>query len=109
MMKIDIAQLEFINHKLREIALAIEEKYGEQTVTSLYRIDDNGVHGTLPLRGMDLRCHDTTTGSVIESFVNGNWEYDPSRPEKHCCMFHSVGQGWHLHLQVHPKTVKRFE
>jgi hypothetical protein len=55
-MQIDLKQLEFIDPKLREIALAVEDEFGEQVITSLYRIDDAGVHGTLPLRGIDLRC-----------------------------------------------------
>jgi len=56
-MKIDLVQLEFITPLLREIALAIEERFGEKTITSLYRIGDTGVHGTMPLSGMDLRCN----------------------------------------------------
>ena len=106
-MKIDLAQLEFINPLLREITLAVEERFGEKTITSLYRIGDKGVHGTLPLCGLDLRCPSQGHGQEVEKWVNANWIYDPSRPEKKCCIFHNVGNGWHLHLQVHSKTRKR--
>lgn len=106
-MKIDLNQLEFINPILREMAISVEENFGvEFCVTSLYRIDDPGVHGTLPLRGLDLRCHDPFTGEAVETYVNAIYEYDPDRPSKKCCMYHDAGQGgFHLHLQVHPKTV----
>lgn len=103
-MKIDIKQLEFIDLNLRNIVLDVEKEFGEQTVTSLYRIGDKGVHGTLKLRGIDTRCHDSELGKNIEKYVNNKWQYDPIRPHKKCCMFHDVGQGKHLHFQTHPNT-----
>ena len=106
-MKLDLAQLEFINPLLRDLALAVEERFGEKTITSLYRIGDTGVHGMLPLRGLDFRCTSQIHGKEVETWVNDIWSYDSSRPEKKCCLFHNVGNGWHLHLQVHPKTVRR--
>ena len=105
-MKIDIGQLDFIEPKLRELAQLVEQATGlEFTVTSLYRINDSGVHGQLPLRGIDLRCKDQSIGLLVQSMVNQHWIYDPDRPDMKCCMFHDVGQGAHLHLQVHPNTV----
>jgi len=104
-MKIDIAQLEFIEKNLRFIALEIENHFGvEFTVTSLFRIDDKGVHGTLPLRAIDLRCRDSKMGLLIVQYVNSHWIYDSKRPRKVCCVFHNAGSGFHLHLQTHPKT-----
>ena len=79
----------------------------EFTITSLYRINDNGVHGTLPLRGIDLRCRESDFGKLIEDYVNNKWIYDPDRPDMKCCIFHDIGQGAHIHLQVHNKTRKR--
>lgn len=105
-MKIDIKQLEFIDPILREIALSVEEEFGEQTVTSLYRIGGKGVHSVLPLRGLDHRCRDKREGDKIAAFVNKKWKYDPKRPNKVCCMCHDVGKGIHLHYQVHPNTVR---
>lgn len=106
-MKIDIAQLEFIDSRLRKIVTDIEATTGfEFTITSLYRIGDDGVHGTLPLRGMDLRCRDKVIGEMIENEINSRYKYDPSRPSMSCCMYHDIGLGAHLHIQVHPNTVE---
>lgn len=104
-MKIDLSQLEFINPILREMALSVEGHFGvEFTVTSLYRIDDNGVHGQLPLRGIDLSCHDRDLGESVENYVNSIYQYDPNRLSKKCCMYHDAGSGHHIHLQVHQNT-----
>ena len=107
-MKLDLNQLEFIEPKLRGMALDVESHFDvEFTITSIYRIGDNGVHGTLPLRGLDLRCRNDDFGHLIQSYVNEKWVYDPDRPHKDCCMYHDTGLGKHIHLQVHPKTRKR--
>jgi len=104
-MRIDIEQIEFVDRNLRDILLWIEDRTEEeQTITSLYRIDDPGVHGSLPLRGTDLRCRDISKGRVIREMVNSRWQYDHSRPEKKCCVLHGEGYNLHLHLQVHPNT-----
>jgi len=59
-MKINIGQLEFIDKTLRHILVELEHQVGvEFIITSLYRIGDNGVHGTLPLRGIDLRSRNS--------------------------------------------------
>ena len=105
-MKIDLMQLEFIDIKLRKLALAVEERFGEKIITSLFRIGDKGVHGTLPLRGLDFRCKASQHGEEVENWVNSHWQYDPDRPTKKCCKFHKnrSNDGYHLHLQVHPNT-----
>jgi hypothetical protein len=107
--KLDIAQLEFIEPKLREIALDVEKTFGvEFTITSLYRINNNGVHGTLPLRGIDLRCRNDHLGHAVEDYVNDKWEYNGTSG-KNCCLYHQnrKGGGKHIHLQVHPNTRER--
>ena len=104
-MKIDLAQLEFINPLLRKIVIAEEKQFHDEwVITSLYRINDSGVHGQLPLRGIDVRCTDSEKGKYIEDSVNSRWSYDPNRPWMKVCMFHDVGQGEHLHFQVHHNT-----
>ena len=105
-MKIDFVQLEFIDPKLREIMSFIGASTGiEFTITSLYRIDDDGPHGTLPLRAVDLRCRNSTIGKNIEGIVNGRYIYDPNRSWLKCAFYHDAGSGAHIHLQVHPNTV----
>jgi len=109
-MKVDIMQLEFIDKTLRiianEIDILCEE---ERTVTSLFRMVDPGVHGQLPLRGIDLRQrkHDEGLGTKILASVNEKWQYDPKRPEIMCAKIHGVGLHRHIHLQTHPNTVLR--
>jgi len=101
-------QLEFIDLKLRHMAIETESSFRvEFEITSLYRIGDNGVHGQLPLRGLDFGCRHEAIGKAVEGYVNSYWQYDPSRPEKVCCMYHKTKTGqYHLHLQVHPNTVR---
>jgi len=106
-MRIDLEQLEFIDKNLRIIALEIEEQFGEKVITSLYRIDDSGVHGQLPLRGIDLRCRTGAHGIEVSNYVNDRWVYDSSRPKKLCAMCHNVGKGQHIHLQTHFNTRRR--
>ena len=104
-MEIDIHQLEFIDRKLRDMALWIEEKTGlEFTVTSIYRIDGGGVHSALPVRGLDLRCRSNDIGLSIEAMINKSWIYDPKRSNLKCCLLHGDGANLHFHLQVHPNT-----
>ncbi len=108
-MKVDIAQLEFIDKKLRNILVWAEKNTGfEYIITSLYRINDTGVHGTLPLRGTDLRCRNREIGREIEKLINEKWSYDFTRPEKECAFLHGTGANLHLHIQVHPNTRGRF-
>lgn len=107
-MKIDIWQLEFIDKTLRDILVWVESQTGmEFTITSLYRMNDNGVHGQLPLRGTDLRCRDITVGEEVESLINRAWVYDHNRPVKTCAFLHGSGSNLHLHIQTHPNTMMR--
>lgn len=104
-MKIDIGQLDFIDKNLRLLAIWVEKKTGlEFTVTSIYRIDNDGVHGTLPVRGLDFRCRSLEIGISIEAMINKFWIYDPNRTGKKCCYLHGSESNLHFHLQVHPNT-----
>lgn len=107
-MKADIMQMEFIDKRLRIMGVEAEENTGfEFTLTSLYRIGDTGVHGQLPLRGMDLRCRSIRLGEQLEQMINEEWIYDPSRPDMKCAILHGEGANLHIHLQVHPNTRRR--
>jgi hypothetical protein len=104
-MKSDIAQLEYVDEKLRKMITWLEESTGlEFTETSRFRMNDDGVHGALPVRGLDLRCRSLEIGIAIESYVNKYWSYDPERPGKKCCFLHGHDSNLHFHLQVHPNT-----
>ncbi len=107
-MNIDLDQLEFVHPTMRKLAAWLQDVTGLTfTITSIYRTTGTGVHTTLPVRGLDLSCRLESLGKLIAAEVNSNWAYDPDRPEMECCIFHDVGQGPHLHLQVHPSTTRR--
>lgn len=104
-MKSDIIQLEYVDEKLRKMVIWLEESTGfELTETSRYRMNDDGVHGQLPVRGIDLRCRNYEIGAAIERHINRYWVYDEPRPAMKCCVLHGKGLNLHLHLQVHPNT-----
>ena len=107
MFLIDIEQLKFLHDTQRAVLKWISSRYGMCfVITSLYRIDDPGVHGTLPCRGTDLRCHSDKVGQQIKDDVNAHWKYDPQRPNKKVARCHGpeVGSPLHLHIQSHPRT-----
>jgi hypothetical protein len=107
-MKLDIAQLEFIDINLRLMVVWLENETGlEFTGTSLYRIGDDGVHGTLPLRGVDLRARNIETGQSVVKLINDNWTYDTKRPDFKCAVLHGKGANLHIHLQSHQNTTKK--
>lgn len=104
---IDIPQLEFIYYKQRAVLAWIDAKYGVYfVITSLYRMEDDGVHGIIPLRGTDLRCHSAEIGMVMKNDINAHWKYDPQRPTKKVCRSHGpeINRPLHLHIQTHPRT-----
>lgn len=111
MMKIDYKQMEFLSPLLRGLLKSAEDIAYHQgsprpTITSLYRIGDKGVHGTLPLRGADLRCRNKAAGERFVDKINQEWQYDPARPKMKCAILHGTGYNMHIHLQVHPNTIK---
>jgi hypothetical protein len=105
-MRVDFKQQKYRHPKLRKLLAWLEKETGfEFTETSGYRKGDKGVHGVG--RGSDLRCRDASLGKNIEALINGEWQYDPKRPDLKCCILHGEGANLHLHIQVHPNTIKR--
>lgn len=101
-----IKDLDILNldPNLQAVVLAVEDRFGLDIVTSAFRPGDKGVHGQMPLRGLDLRCRDKLVGNHVAGWVNRRWQYDPDRPEKMCAMCHDTGRGLHLHFQSHSRT-----
>ena len=85
--------------------LRVRYHTGQLVITSAYRKDDQGVHGTIPLRGFDLRSYIFENPKAICDDINMNWIYDPKRPEMKACLLHDIGKGIHFHVQVHPNTL----
>lgn len=107
-MRIDIGQLKFIDLTLRDMVDWIEKSTGlEFTITSIYRDGDPGVHGTMPVRGIDLRMRNMFIGKEIERTINDEYIYDDNRPDLKCAILHGEGANLHLHLQTHPNTKVR--
>ena len=42
---------------LQEFLIWFRKTFGEPFITSAFREGDSGVHGTIPLRGLDLRSY----------------------------------------------------
>lgn len=100
--------------------------------TSGYRAGDEGVHGTVPGRGLDGRGWNLWNPKQLCEKVNEKWVYDPSRPDMKCAIYHAycshckkehrwdysdrctecgtyMKGEWHIHLQVHQKTKMKGE
>lgn len=100
----DTIQMEFIHPILRRLLDDIEIKFGRQVITSLSRIDDPGVHGALPLRGIDLRARAVDKALEVIGWINKYWKYDPKRPRIKVALAHGKGDNFHIHLQVSDNT-----
>lgn len=96
----------YYHDKLIDLIKWIVNKKEEVVITSGKRVGDKGVHGTAPVRGIDIRSYIYTNPAEICTYINRHWSYDPKRPEMKCAIFHDVGKGKHIHLQVHPNTEK---
>lgn len=73
-------------------------------VTDFFRKGSRGVHGTDPVRGLDIRSSIYADPRAVEFEVNENWVYDNTRPDKQVALYHNAGTGFHFHIQVHPLT-----
>ena len=93
---------------LIELVLDIYSVASEIVITEGWR-ENGGVHSTDPCRGIDLRSwiYSAQRLKEIQEYINSKWIYDPKRPTMECIILHDVGNGQHLHCQVHPNTVKR--
>ncbi len=100
----DTTQMEFIHPLMRELLDDIEKRFGVQVITSLSRMRDPGVHGTFPLRGVDLRAWDVSKAKKLVRWVNKHWMYDLERPGLKVAQNHGEGTNYHTHLQVHNNT-----
>ena len=103
-----LRELMFATFDAKLVALATWciSKWPTFRITSGYREGDPGVHGQIPCRGLDVSSKWASDPLGTAKEVNAAWQYDPSRPEKLCCLYHKTEKGeWHFHLQVHPKTV----
>lgn len=101
-----------LQYVVMDLAIYTKLKWDKQIViTSIFREIVEGkklsVHNFW--RGCDVRSRNFTKEQIddIVSYINGRWEYDPSRKFLHVIQYHNVGLGYHFHIQVHKKTIFR--
>ena len=96
---------------LIDIICYVAETYGF-VLTESYRdkLHPNDLHGTLPVRAIDLRewCYPAGQAQAIADDINKRWIYDSQRPEKVCARVHAnrKTKGRHFHIQIHGSTIK---
>ena len=103
--KVLIGMLDVPFHsKLIALTVWVVVRIHDTVFTSAYRKDDPGVHGQKPCRGLDVRSYTMDNPQAVVDDINKYWIYDPKRPQFKCAILHDVGQGQHIHLQVHDRT-----
>jgi len=93
--------------KLVDILMWLLDHVDDIVITESWRPKKhpNDLHGTRPVRAVDLRSWIYPEPGRIALLINEAWEYDPERPGKHCCVYHAGSSGTlHFHIQVHPNT-----
>jgi len=97
--------------KLVQVMCWIIDHFDDATLTESFRfqLHSNDLHGTKPVRAIDLRSWIYEDAKKIVRLINETWEYDFERPHKLISIYHKnrKGNGYHLHIQVHPNTRKR--
>ena len=85
----------------------IVENFRDVTITEGWREGGpKDVHCTDPLRAFDMRSWVFPEPEFVETKINRAWIYDKKRPLMQVANLHDSGQGIHLHIQIHPNTVK---
>ena len=94
--------------KLVDLVKWVCVRYSEAILTGGYEERSYpSVHSMVPYRGMDMRSTVFRDPQAVADDINRHWEYDPARPDKKCAIYHDVGRGAHLHLQVHNNTKRK--
>lgn len=93
---------------LIDIVSDVADKFGI-VITEAYRDQKhpNDLHGTYPVRAIDLRSWIYELPEIVENYINNKWIYDPKRSAMKVAILHDSGQGVHFHIQVYPNTCKR--
>jgi hypothetical protein len=81
-------------------------RYSQTMITCAYeKREYPSVHSLEPYRAMDVRSWVFTDPQAIVDDINAHWIYDPARPQYKVALYHDMGRGAHIHLQVHDRTV----
>lgn len=95
--------LSLYHPKLVALAIWSSHRYSSFCITSGFRENDKGIHGTNPCRALDIRSTNYNDPQAVVDDINAHWLYNP-KSEFKCALYHDVGQGPHIHLQVHNRT-----
>lgn len=90
-----IEVLLWVSH-LKKMEIVVTSDFREKPIHD----NDPGIHGTNPLRAIDLRSWIIRNPELVAEKINKAWIYDPNRLKFKVCVYHDIGQGHHFHLQV---------
>ena len=85
-----------ISEVAKEFGILITESYRKKR-------HRNDLHGTIPVRALDLRywCYSEDLAYKIEHWINSRWVYDPDRPKMVVARIHKTKTGFiHFHVQI---------
>ena len=68
--------------------------------------DYPSTHSVDPLRAFDIRSWVFKDPQAVTDNINQHWKYDPDRMDMNVAIYHDVGRGKHIHLQVHDNTME---
>lgn len=112
-----------LDDNLREILkdLLIMWPAPQLAVTSIHRTEEENKAAMAksiihvvgpPYRAIDIRVRNLgeffqDQAESLAKRLNMLWQYDPTRPNKPVAYAKTHGTGPHIHLQSHPRTVRR--
>ena len=84
------------------------ETYGDDVIiTCAYeKRDYSSTHSVNPLRAIDIRSWIFADPNAVEENINQHWKYDGDRMDINVALYHDVGRGEHIHIQVHDNTME---
>ena len=96
------------HNNLIEVYLWLKDRYPDQIfLTCAYEDRDYpSTHSVDPLRAFDIRSWVFTDPQAVTDNINQHWKYDPDRMDMNVAVYHDVGRGKHIHLQVHDNTME---
>lgn len=96
-MRIDVAQVFFVNEVLKEILLWIEYESGLDLIITKF-------NGTVKFKGVELAMRHQSVAEMIVELVNSKWVYDYNRRALKCADVQGIGCALRVHIQVHNNT-----
>lgn len=120
----EFAYISLKNRMIREIVEALEDEawnisIADILITDIFRTraeqikiynDPNtktSVHEVW--RGIDIIPSFVSPTEIkkVVKWINKNWSYDPKRPKLKVAIYHAVVGRRHIHVQVHPRSIRR--